>query len=196
MVLDNSIISTTLLLDGIEYFKRYKNIQVIDVPMIVPDHINLMTSPSWIKLVHHSDGMSYVGSAEQSFLYLHEQGITRKSGNRSENTYMALTPCLRDEMQDDTHFIVFLKCELFSYNENEYIDFMNYSTAFFNRYINISTTKTVDGYDINGLKSGIELGSYGQRTINIADTELTYSYGTAFAEPRLSYVIKKEKSDV
>lgn len=190
----NSTISTILILNGLEYYKKYKSIQVIDVPFLVNDHINRLTCPNWVQLVHHSDNKSYVGSAEQSFLELFHNGIIQPSKNHTENNYMALTPCIRDEQQDDSHFKVFLKCELFSFNENEYLNFLKYASGFFNQYTNISISKTNDGYDINGLNTQIELGSYGKRTVCIKDKLITYSYGTAFAEPRLSYVIQKEKT--
>lgn len=180
-----SITSTKIIIDGLNYFSKYKNIEIIDVPYIVPDHINRLTCPEWVVLLHHSSGMSYVGSAEQSFLYLHEQGVLKR-----ESCYMAMTPCIRDEMQDNTHFKAFVKCELFSYDETEYVDFMLYATSFFSKYLDVVVEKTEDGFDINSLGTNIELGSYGKRSVTINNEKLTYSYGTAFAEPRLSYAMR------
>lgn len=185
----SSTISTNRIINGLSYFSKYKNINIIDVPFVVPDHINRLTCPDWVQLVHHSEGMSYVGSAEQSFLYRHELNKL----DRNELCYMAITPCIRDEAQDETHFKSFLKCELFSYDENEYKDFMLYATSFFSQYMDVVIEKTLDGFDIIGHKSGIELGSYGKRTVMINNQPLSFSYGTAFAEPRTSYVIKREK---
>lgn len=184
-----STISTNIIINGLSHFSKYKNIKIIDVPFVVPDHINRLTCPDWVQLVHHSEGMSYVGSAEQSFLYLHELNQLDRNNLR----YMAITPCIRDEAQDETHFKSFLKCELFSYDENEYKDFLLYATSFFSQYMDVVIEKTLDGFDIIGHKSGIELGSYGKRTVMINNHSLSFSYGTAFAEPRTSYVIKREK---
>lgn len=185
----NSIISTNIIINGLSHFSKYKNINIIDVPYVVPDHINRLTCPDRVPLVHHSEGISYVGSAEQSFLYLHELNQL----DRNELRYMAITPCIRDECQDETHFKAFLKCELFSYDENEYKDFILYAISFFSQYMDVAVEKTNDGFDIVGCQSRVELGSYGKRTLMINNQLLSFSYGTAFAEPRTSYVIKREK---
>lgn len=190
-IVNPSITSTKIIMDGLNYYSKYKSIKIIDVPYIVPDHINRLTCPECVVLLPHGLDMSYVGSAEQSFLYYHEIGVIKKSSNYTENNYMAMTPCIRDEYLDDTHFATFLKCELFSYNPDEYIDFVSYALTFFEQYVDVYLEKTIDGFDINTVGTNIELGSYGQRTLMINNEQLTFSYGTAFAEPRLTYAMRK-----
>lgn len=192
MDIEHSLFSGQILVEGIEYYKKYKNIQMVDVPYIIPNDINYLTCPPNTSLTNYNENKSYVGSAEQSFLYLVSKQLLLKKYSQDENNYMAITPCIRDEIQDETHLHCFVKLELFSFNEEEYINFMNYATSFFNRYLNVYIEKTPVGYDINSIKHNIELGSYGKRTVIINNEEITYSYGTAFAEPRLSYAIQKQ----
>ena len=187
----SSNVSTQLIFEGLTYYKE-KGYCFIDVPYCVPHEINDLTKPAHIPNTPHVLNYSYVGSAEQSFLRLASVRMLKE-----DVAYIALTPCVRNEQELDlTHFSVFLKAELFQLGHGHDISFLYDAKEFFEKYFNkIDIAITDVGLDLYDTSSELELGSYGSRSVVINDQKISYSYGTAFAEPRMSYAIKIGKSN-
>lgn len=178
------IVSTKYLLEALLYYQQYYTF--IDVPIIVPNEINKLTCPSNIKLIKHSSNYSYIGSAEQSLIYLALNNKLQKNV-----LYAAHTPCLRPEpVLDNTHFLAFNKLELFMFNpanSNDSLnDIINHAFCFFSKFLPVSIVRTDIGYDI--FSKDLEIGSYGIRKI---DKENVIVYGTGFADPRFTTALHK-----
>lgn len=168
-------------------FYSEKGYRMLDVPMIVSKEACAVTTPEGrLSLGHLGD--SYVGSAEQSFIELHAQGLLPKG------KHMALTPCYRDEwVLDDLHLNMFLKLELIyvgdfaQWEKGEMIlDAREYFTLF--GKTTIAFEKDIVDINING----IEVGSYGLRRF---PDGTTYVFGTGIAEPRLSCALLKGNTE-
>ena len=190
---------TDLLINCIAAYKKL-DYQLIDVPYHVPHAYVRATLPEGRVALMHSATDSYVGSAEQSFLLLSNQGKL-KPGER----YQALTPCSRDEEPDETHLRVFLKLELFELLrplgtddhgvkaigniEKQVINIAQHAhvayAALVDEDLQCDLVKTDDdislvSYDL--YLGGMEIGSYGVR--QMPDSTGHYLYGTGLALPR------------
>lgn len=130
-----------------------------------------------------------VASAEQSFLQL------EKDGSLNPGNWMALTPCYRDEIFDDTHLPVFLKLELMClgkdgvyHTRSEAMHLAEKMSKFFRKTYGMPThlVETEEGWDV--MYDNLELGSFGvRRTL----TGKSYIYGTGLAEPRASIALSR-----
>lgn len=124
-----------------------------------------------------SDGPNFlVGSAEQSFLML----------DLPPGRYVGITPCFRYEDHEDilTRYM-FMKVELFvTSDETDLRDVIEVAydvlDALAGRQHKIDVVDTEEGFDF--MLGGIEIGSYGERTIG----DLSWIYGTGLALPRFS----------
>lgn len=179
------MINYKILHESIEYYEKHKFVR-IEVPWTVSEYVSNITKPVdaiAFKLLHNEKCL--VGSAEQSFLYLYLKEFL-PSGQ-----FQSVTPCFRSDKFDNTHTKYFMKNELIKtdvVNEDELMKIVNIALEFFQQYLPESEiVQTKDGYDIE--IHGNELGSYGIRECDF----LTWIYGTACAEPRLSTLIKKYK---
>jgi len=162
----------------------------IEVPWVVDPATIRMTSsePYW-----PTQGGALVASAEQSFLQL------CNDGKLTPGQYVACSPCFRNDEPDDLHLPYFMKVELFVlYNDNN-VSQTNAAIIgmdaqkFFSKYTdfeNLPFERTDQGLDIT--LGGIEIGSYGVRTVN----GLTWTYGTGIAEPRFSEALSRLKRPV
>lgn len=198
-----SFVSSQRISDAIRYFEL-RGYRHTDVPMVVPMDINDLTCPSGVELTAHGDGV-YSGSAEQGFLYLLDQNLLR------EGKYMALTPCMRGDELDETHFRVFVKLELIhvlgqGYTVNEIasktklgeligsvMNFVFEQSSRCKKPVKVSTIEVENckshiQYDI--MLNDIEIGSYGLRHDSNGSL---YMYGTGIAEPRFSYAMSLNK---
>lgn len=149
----------------------------IDVPVNVPKKVNQIT--------FKGQYINFVGSAEQSFIYLILQGKLQKG------RYQATTYCLRDEPKVDVlHLNIFLKTELISINpvsvKEELFNIIMSAYAILSNYFkDITIVKTEIGYDLE--INGVEIGSYGIR--NFCNN--TIIYGTGIALPRFWQAINR-----
>lgn len=172
------------LIDNAIGFYQEHGFKRIETPWLVPDEINKITQPNFVKSYHIPNfDKSLVGSGEQSFLYL------LSKHQLPTGKYQTLTPCFRDEIEDLTHFTQFMKLELIDTqdtSEPNLLNIISYAETFFNSVLNKKTEiiKTDIGYDI--MFNNIELGSYGIRKHEY----LSWIYATGIAEPRLSNLIK------
>lgn len=165
--------------------------QLIEVPWLVDQQaINVTLPPSATPFTVSGCGElnQLVGSAEQSFIYLALQG------KLSPGKYMALTPCFRDDKEDELHHKYFMKLELIDINPepstvpgeelwsyDQVMQDAKYVLSHLTRKL-IKIEKTKEGSDLT--IDGIEIGSYGVRN----HKNIIWVYGTGLAEPRFSKV--------
>lgn len=174
-------------------FYESKGFKYIDVPWFVPEEIDNLTRPK-DKLPLKSILGNFVGSAEQSFLWLAQQGVI------SPGKYCTITPCVRMDVLDELHQNTFMKLELFHYHNHKdatpylYSEIIDTATVFFGKILKLETTEVWANFrssDVDIVDSifNIELGSYGTRKI----PQIHWSFGTGCAEPRTSYVYNKQR---
>jgi aspartyl-tRNA synthetase len=165
----------------------------VSVPYVIDVDVNAMTCPEYCAAPRHQkvgpNAGVYSGSAEQGFLQL------MKDRAIGQGKYMAITPCVRDEWCDETHFLTFLKVELIhiikepSYKAAEAM--MSDAYDFFMKSVGNTRSEVLElvnfdnlNYEHDILLNGFEIGSYGIRKGYNGET---YVYGTGIAEPRFSY---------
>jgi hypothetical protein len=132
-----------------------------------------------------------VASAEQSFLYLSNQGLLLPG------LYQATTPCFREEIQGPMKRKFFMKNELIIVDPEKLdpkynLDWIiQVSLEFFKTVVPdsnlLQVVQTDIGYDIE--YKGVEIGSYGERETSF----VKWIYATGCAEPRLSWAITMAK---
>lgn len=173
-----------------ELYYKNRGFDFINVPICVSFESSQATKPPGVPERFHRGMDVYVASAEQSFIEM----VTK--GKLTKGKYSAITPCMRSESQlDDTHYEMFMKMELIvvdsSHGDFELV--LDSATEFFNSVLNpiggkVHWEPQEDGsIDIVCSTTGIELGSYGVRTM--PNTNIKYVYGTGIAEPRTSTVM-------
>lgn len=184
-------IDLNLIYQAISFYER-AGVLMAKVPYLVDPDIMQFTCPPGVidRRLTHVDGKQYVASAEQSFLQL------EKEGQLDDATFMALTPCYRDEtILDDVHLNIFLKLEIFDYSPPSFFDapyfWARCMVEFFEEQgLWTHIVKTDIGYDVL-TKSDLELGSFGYRT---SPKGVQYVYATGLAEPRASIAIAEEQA--
>lgn len=177
-------IDTDLVFKALQFYQT--NFNLIKVPMCVGFESILHTLPKGrIPLLRdNSDDPQectyYVGSAEQSFIEMYSQGKIGKG------YYAAITPCQRNEQEDETHFTIFLKLELIIIGHHCLPEMLSHVKMFLEsedidwKVVPSDNKETEVDIEVNN----IEVGSYG---INVMPDGTPYTYGTGIAEPRLSY---------
>lgn len=181
---------------SIQYYKMF-GYKRIESPWLVSKSISDITRPNDLNydndyIIKRND-KHLVSSGEQSLLYLNLKKFIPLG------KYQTVTPCFRNESFDFTHSKYFIKNELMITEgdiDSEQLDTIikqarNFFLTFFPTEL-ISIDKIDDfSYDINcilninGNDKKFELGSYGIRSCDF----LTWIYGTAIAEPRLSRLL-------
>lgn len=175
------------LLKSINYYS-FRGYEKINLPWIVDEKYIKLTYKDDNKFII-KDERALLGSAEQAFL-------KEVFENNLEGQFQCLTPCFRNDDEDELHFEYFMKNELFVYNEK--YNFKAYELIleemiinaynFFEEQSYLSTLKIVEtpesllSYDI--LLNGIEVGSYLIREIEFEGRKIMYVCGTGLAEPR------------
>lgn len=164
--------------------------QYVETPWMVPTTYTEKTKPFKDKsFVLDSDlfenqSNELVGSAEQGFLYFIDHN-KMKPGK-----YLSISPCFRTDNYDELHQPWFLKLELIIVgptDKDSVNSILEDSFKFFKTITkgNLEIINLPDkSYDIN--LNGIEIGSYGLRTIN----NTNYIYGTGLALPRFNIADK------
>lgn len=167
-----SIIDTELLMKAMSFYQGI-GYKPIPAPMLVDKDIVELTIPKGNKAREHL-GKYYVGSAEQSFYQI------IKDGMKPDGSYMMITPCERDEVEDELHLGIFLKVELISTVKSKEDILRDASDFLYHSYIGHNIVKTENGFDLE--VNGIEVGSYG--AIKYSGYDITF--GTGIALPRLT----------
>lgn len=166
--------------------------EICHMPWVTTETIVNMTLPKGAtptKIEVPGPQKILVGSAEQSFLHCSYY-------NTMHGKFQAITPCFRDDAEDEWHFKYFMKHELFQndiVNSDELYKLIEKARQFFSFYLPVEVITTPDptsyaSFDIVDSKFKIELGSYGIRSVEQIGP---WIYGTGCAEPRLSQVLQK-----
>ncbi len=155
----------------------------VAVPWVVSAEAMGATIPEWA-VPYSTFGGHLVGSAEQSFVELLLRG-------ENLGRVQATTPCFRDEDHDELHSPYFLKTELFDSvlppTEESVLSALEDARKFFARYVPVRLQQEGElAWDLVHAESGIELGSYGVRTI----PGHSWIYGTGVALPRLQQTME------
>lgn len=174
--------------NSIEFFADH-GFKRIESPWTVTEAISNITKPADKKqsFLLQDKKKVLVASGEQSFLYLMLKGFLPKG------KFQTVTPCFRDDSFDITHTKYFIKNELIiteDVTKDRLLEVVHQATEFFKYQFPIASRNLIDSKYVNGGNqidinccNIIELGSYGIRQSGT----LTWIYGTACAEPRLSY---------
>lgn len=175
-------ISWKFIAQAIEFYESI-GFTYVEVPWIVDPKAVAITLPAGHTAFQTMDG-ALVGSAEQSFLAL------AMAGKLESGTYVAASPCFRDDTPDALHQRTFFKVELIdirprseSFGKYDVQKMAKIARSFF---INlpqgwgVQIVECDHGLDIE--LNGIELGSYGYREHG----DWHWVYGTGLAEPRFS----------
>jgi len=162
------------LIHSAQTFYELLGYKYINTPWEVPNDVHKIT---W----KHQITTNMVASGEQSFLHL----ILNK--NLKPGKYQTITPCCREEEEDETHFKYFMKLELIDFSWTKQYNALCIANDA-NLFLEGEIINTTEGFDIE--RAGIEIGSYGARKYG----KLNWVYGTGIAEPRYSISLKKERS--
>lgn len=167
---------------------HYKKLgyEYIEVPWYVSNESILATKPEENAIVQVDYDTNLIGSAEQGFIEL----LSTYQLDR-DRKYVSASPCFRDELnQYEPGFLqpYFFKVELF--NQKPTVERMVAEATSLFRTLGGTVKKchTKDGIDL--MVNGIEVGSYGERTVD----GKTFTYGTGLAEPRFSYALRSKKN--
>lgn len=190
------------LITAMRFYEK-RGYRPLDVPWAVSKEAMDITRPAWAgptTMMYDAGGKTIcpVASAEQSFLQMQMDATDR--GERMEGSYVAVTPCFRNEpVIDNLHKPYFIKVELIDWGKTDLIALdamIRTAQEFFGFWIDTYTIPNADpdpigsaAIDIVGKHSKIELGSYGLRQHPRVGNWL---YGTGAAEPRLTHVIEME----
>ena len=180
-----------LLTKAVKYFRKQGFTQ-IEVPWRVSAEAVNATFDS--NLSFKADDRFLIGSAEQGFLELILQNKLKN------NMLMSVSPCFRNDVEDELHQQEFMKLELIYFskfnitNMNiEYIAFRNFVIEFITKKLKIQRERiqivqTIENsiYSEDILIDNIEYGSYGIRQFK----DKYYIYGTGIALPRASKILK------
>lgn len=185
--MNNHPIDWNLINSAIRYYRKcgYK---YIEVPWIVHESVNKMTLPNNVSSLTIENKGSLIGSAEQGILSLVVNNQLEKG------KYVACSPCFRNEPKlDRLHQTYFMKVELYNdldVNENTVSSMIqtveNFLLSEFENIRRYNIIKEKTNYETDILLNGIEIGSYGIRTINAH----SWVYGTGLALPRLTLAME------
>ncbi len=191
-----------LLADAVEFYRNRGYDYVPETPWLIDQPAYYATKPRDIPDVKISvEDKFFCASGEQGFLQMlfSDQPIKKA---------VCVTPCIRNEKQDEWHKLFFMKVELINADEptraNLYA-LVHDAMAFFEQHVSVKLV-TKDGIgresddgeyiDIVEKYSRKELGSYGIRHAAHPDgksKDVSWIYGTGCAEPRLSQVIQRAR---
>lgn len=189
MVVANNI-DYKRLVSAIDFYSS-KGFKYIDLDWTIPSDISEITKPVECKDTYIGNKV-LVGSAEQTFMTM------LMSGELEPGRYCGLTPCFRDDSVDEFHNKYFMKLELIDtkdVDEASLMDIIKICEEYFSKYmyvevipvINHYNHKVIDThtYDIQDIRCGIEIGSYGIRQFD----NYKWIFSTGLAEPRFSKVL-------
>lgn len=188
-MLKDMLIDYDLLARAVLYYNAC-GYQQIESPWMVDRKTIDLTLPPDATPFLLTNGDAMVGSAEQGLI-----NMTLREELTLNKKYMSISPCFRDDKNDDTHSKTFMKLELFCFTPSSNFDFpdgrrmiFDAKTYFEMNGIKCEYEETPLGLDIVTKKNKLELGSYGYRTIHHYDIY----YGTGLALPRFSLAREQE----
>jgi aspartyl/asparaginyl-tRNA synthetase len=162
------------LLDKAKQFYLLNGFRWTEVPWFIPKEFTKTTFSKGT--VFNTPTGDLLGSAEQSFIYLAYNNWIM------EGKWCSITPCFREDEEDQWHQKYFIKLELFEWQGGDLEDMIDLAQTFFTQMIGgvVDRLETEEGYDLE--YKGVELGSYGRRSYE----GIEWVYGTGLAEPRFS----------
>jgi hypothetical protein len=185
-----------MLLHTALHFWRDQGFAYVDLPWMVPKVFSDATRPAACRDIPTLHG-SFVASGEQSFLQLWEAGQLQSGAPG----YVGWTPCLRDDVLDDTHQHGFMKVEWFvplgaepapEWSARLHGLLTRQGELFValaaqaGRPLAAPLWRCLIGTEQADLMVGdLEVGSYGRRFFN----GRAYLYGTALAVPRFTQAL-------
>ncbi len=179
-------INYEILLTALNHYKQ-EGFEYREVPWIISHPAYVATRPN-NRPEFYTLGGYLVASGEQGYIQQLQEGVVL-------GKHICVTPCYREEeILDEIHYRYFLKAELINTHvtQENLHEMIRIAKDFFNNYtvVHVIQTDTQgNAYDIIDTSTGVELGSYGIRTIE----GHRFIYGTAVAQPRLDVVIAKQK---
>lgn len=203
----NTNVNPLNMLFALDFYHNTEGFEAVSAPIVVDADTDTVTKPEKVlPLIHDMmNEKHYVASGEQSFIQLYKEGKLPKNREFMFN----LTPCYRSEMMvTDQSLLMFLKLELIYVpreedNTPEGLRFGRDKLCHAakdcfiglgakEQDIKFVATEVPEQFDIE--INGIEVGSYGIRTIKFENgEEFSYAYGTGLAEPRFSQAVSKGK---
>lgn len=169
--------------DAIEFFDSV-GATYVELPWTVKEDYSNITKPEEARNFIVKDKV-LVASGEQSFLELLIEG---KYEFKEDNIYYGITPCFRDDIEDETHRTYFMKLELFSVSSsklvfNEIIRICNFYMSKYKQNLRVKYINKLN-VDIESV-DGIEYGSYSMRSFKLNNNkEYSWICGTGIAIPR------------
>lgn len=157
----------------------------METPWMIDAEVITWTCPNKNNIFDTKNNMGLVGSAEQSFISLVNDGVITPSSIN----YMSMGPCFRNEPIDELHQHQFVKLELFASCNTEVEakekseEFLKDASEFF---FNAEVVDSEAGKDLE--IAGIEVGSYGFRHHPRVGW---WAFGTGIAEPRYTQAMRK-----
>lgn len=184
--------------DAVRYYER-AGFKYVEVPWIVEYRSVAATIPpgrAAFELSNAGDKPpdTLVGSAEQSFLQMMLDGDLGFDARLGTSSYVAVSPCFRDDEVDELHHKDFVKVELILVEREplsrEHARLIALEAKGFYQQAganprHVHLVETEIGIDIE--YGGIEIGSYGARS----HEGHHWVYGTGLAEPRFSQALAR-----
>lgn len=169
-------------LRGYEYIEVPWLVSQKSIDVTIPRECNRLDVMAVDPTFHRLRGC-LIGSAEQAFLEIRNELCPARK-------YQTVTPCFRDERQDELHHPWFMKLELIipiwkTDDADYYLKTMIDDARIIAFGMNAVQVKTDIGFDLT--IAGIEVGSYGIRE----HEGFRWVYGTGLAEPRYSQAMAK-----
>ncbi len=184
---------------ALRYYAK-RGFTYVDVPWATSRDMMMVTCPDE-KFIVTSDVGDLVGSAEQSLV------AESLAGRLAPGRYMAITPCFRNDDEDALHKRYFMKLELFVTDATAHEDLMNLISdcaTFFGKCVDEVIPRRADKSNRVVLKKygetfdleleGVELGSYGVRSVVHTGRVLTWLFATGLAEPRFTRAAEMAKA--
>lgn len=177
------------IVNAINYYQE-KGYQYKETPWIVSFKAYNATKPP-SRADFYTLGGYLVASGEQGFIeeLLSGDVLTK---------HCTITPCFREEeVLDETHYRYFLKVELINTEVStaNLQRMISDAVTFFSkeRVVQVIKMDTPENsYDIVDKETGVELGSYGIRTVH----GYSFIYGTGLAEPRFQVVCNYKNNKI
>lgn len=174
-----------------------RGFKFVDLPWMVPKEFSDATRPAGCRDIATLHG-SFVASGEQSFLQMWDAGLLPAEATG----YIGWTPCLRDDVLDETHQHGFMKVEWFVPAPADepapewsprlhallalQTDMFRAVAREAGRPLSAPLWRCLVGPEqVDLMVGGLEVGSYGRRMFN----GRAYFYGTALALPRFAQAL-------
>ncbi len=171
-----------LLAEAVDFYERAGFIYT-EVPWLVSQEATYATLPENISDPYQCSDGYLLGSGEQGFI----QSIL--DCKLDLHNRFTVTPCFRNEPEDDLHRRWFMKLELYSARTTrESLDLMIETASKFMNYQLLDEQVSVEwtgDMQADLTLNGIEVGSYGKRVL----PKREFLYGTGLALPRFTQAL-------